>query len=212
MPNVIAELITSMAIDLTRPCTLVEFQQRNDVYKMLNGTTNSGRACPFQSPEHSTVTLHMDPNDLRQYPEKKKCSLVDIQTLRFTRRMLPEDPTERESIWSFVSHMTRLVRLDLTLPLDVTDADLSKLLQFTNLQQLHVGDCKNITDAGMQSLSMLENMTELKLDGCPNITDAGVGSLSVLKNLQQLDLSDCNNITCLSAKASPMPACSRYRC
>jgi hypothetical protein len=95
-------------------------------------------------------------------------------------------------------------------PLDVTDAALASLDQFTALQELHVDRCQ-VTDRSLERLAKLTKLRELGLRGTQvtdaglahlkglaaleacglgrtAVTDAGLAHLAGLKNLQKLDL------------------------
>lgn len=72
----------------------------------------------------------------------------------------------------------------------VTDAELQRLTQLTDLRQLDLW-AADVTDAGVRSLSAIGSLERLQLSGT-RITDASFESLDKLANLRELGLIDVN--------------------
>ena len=78
---------------------------------------------------------------------------------------------------------------------DISDDDLSQIVNVQQLQALDISFCEQLTDAGLVHLTGLTQLKELNLAGCKQFTDAGLAHVAGLSQLQTLDLSNCPKVT-----------------
>lgn len=76
----------------------------------------------------------------------------------------------------------------------LTDDSLAILSHLPRLVDLNLLDCRQITDKGLASLSSLTEMRRLDLTSCCNLTDAGLESLASLVHLEELSVSNCQGL------------------
>jgi hypothetical protein len=72
---------------------------------------------------------------------------------------------------------------------EVTDAGLTELKNFKNLQHLALQHCNGITDAGLARLQDIRELQGLELGYCDKISPAGLAYLKNVKTLQVLVLN-----------------------
>jgi Leucine-rich repeat (LRR) protein len=80
----------------------------------------------------------------------------------------------------------RIVEVDLTSAW-ITDDDLSKLAELTELRKINLSDTK-IGDIGFANLRALQRVTHLNCFHCPYITDGAVAYIKQWQNLEYLNL------------------------
>lgn len=94
----------------------------------------------------------------------------------------------------FLSHWTRNLCLQLTLPLGRKIIRCGKI--FHNMQALNVASCFNLDDTfAPQMCSLMPKLTRLSFSGCNRITNQTVQYLATLPQLRHLDLSYCSGLT-----------------
>lgn len=77
---------------------------------------------------------------------------------------------------------------------NATDAGMSQLRRFPDLQSLDLQGCR-ITDVGLANLRMLPNLKRIEIADCTAITDKGLESLGEMSTLEYVRLSNSPHVT-----------------
>uniref|UniRef100_A0A3Q2P7C1 F-box and leucine rich repeat protein n=1 Tax=Fundulus heteroclitus TaxID=8078 RepID=A0A3Q2P7C1_FUNHE len=111
-----------------------------------------------------------------------------------------------------LSALRRLTELDLSACSKLSDASITQVVHFPDLQRLSLSMLPEISDASLASVGRrCRSLTSLQLSHCPGITDRGVAqALPYLRRLQHLSLSCCDNITDRTLQLL-MQHCSRLK-
>jgi RNA polymerase sigma factor (sigma-70 family) len=89
--------------------------------------------------------------------------------------------------------LKKLRKLDLIVPLGVSDAGLKELAGLDNLAELSL-TANDVTDAGLKELARIKNLSSLSLM-VPRVSDAGLKELAPLKGLRTLALMHAAGVT-----------------
>lgn len=87
-----------------------------------------------------------------------------------------------------------LKSLDLSDSEELTDYGIA-FLEALNLVQLNISNCTQITDASISQITIFENLERFEMRGNSKVTDEGIKNLSLLTKLSYLDLSNCTQLT-----------------
>ncbi|CAB0019712.1 unnamed protein product [Nesidiocoris tenuis] len=106
---------------------------------------------------------------------------------------------------AFLTDVSHLTKLDLSLCKQVTDNSLGRIAQYLkNLEVLELGGCCNITNTGLLLIAWgLKNLKRLNLRSCRHISNQGISHLAGLNRetadgnlaLEYLGLQDCQRLT-----------------
>jgi len=89
---------------------------------------------------------------------------------------------------SLMEHQRKLVELDLSGSVYLTDSGLKYVSKFLQLENLNLSKCGRITDWGISSLRTLTRLTTINLEGCDLITESSIKLLKAagIKSLQSI--------------------------
>ena len=103
-----------------------------------------------------------------------------------------------------------------SMPKDVTDADVAQLATIGSLRWLRLGGRDNITDASLTSIAHMVQLEGLSVASCDKLTDRGISNLAPLSLLKMLDISHCDELTDVSmgtiGQLASLEALSVYNC
>ncbi|MBR4105636.1 MAG: hypothetical protein IKK39_16460 [Thermoguttaceae bacterium] len=77
----------------------------------------------------------------------------------------------------------------------VTDANLARLANLSELQYLHLQKCSPVADAGIAEIAKLSQLRYLSFDEIAQLSDAGVAPLGKLPQLETFRLTKCPRVT-----------------
>lgn len=77
----------------------------------------------------------------------------------------------------------------------VGDEALGYVGELTQMEQLHLRNCRRVTDIGVSKLVKLKQLWMLNLSGCSKITDRSVRALSGMPSVNFIQVFDCPNVS-----------------
>lgn len=159
------------------------------IYKFSLITTMNFNGLPFSpglgrlQPD-SLFHLQAMPNLTGVFLSLNTCTSRTFQILSAIRNL---------SVVSF--QLTNVTSLPFSFSFDVTDKDLSALVQNTNMEYLQLAKCNLLTDNGCKVLKNNTKLKALSLYECNNLTDNFFLSLQGCSQLETIGFVSSGNIT-----------------
>lgn len=158
------------------------------IYKFYLMTTISFNGLPF-----SPGLVRLQPDSLFHLQAMPNLNTVFLSTNMCTHTTFQYLATLQ--ILNSVAFQFPSSSLPYSFSFDVTDQDVTSLIQNTDLQHLHLGKCNYLSDKGFSVIKNNKNLKTLSLRDCNSLTDNFFLNLEGCSQLETITFTGGANIT-----------------